>query len=136
MSPCARAATLCVYTSDTMLIVLPLLGQGHSILRSAQPFTILPPPCPVYLYCMYTAMPDILCTSPAAQGLGRDLLGADMLSQAHLVGNFDYTELLQSRGRGVFREYSRTQCLLVKEANTPGPAPSIHKPGQLAVVLL
>lgn len=83
---------------------------------------------------MYTAMPDILCTSPAAQGLGRDLLGADMLSQAHLVGNFDYTELLRSRGRGLFREYSRTQCLLMKEANRPGPAPSFHRPRQLAVI--
>lgn len=59
-----------------------------------------------------------------------------MLSQAHLVGNSDYTELLQSRGRGLFRKYSRTQSWLMKEANRPGPAPSIHKPGQLAVVLL
>jgi hypothetical protein len=67
-------------------------------------------------------MPDIhTLFSPAAQGPGP--------RSAHLVGNFDYTELLQSRGRGLFREYSRTLCLLMKEAKRPGPAPSIRKPG-------
>lgn len=110
-----------------MLIALPLLGQARSILRSARPFTILPLP---YLY-LYTAMPDILCTSPAAQGLVRDLLGADMLSQAHLVANFDYTERLQNWGRGVFRECSRTQGSL-KEVRRPGPVQSVYKPEQLA----
>lgn len=94
-----------------MLVVLPLLGQARSILHSARSFTVLPPH---YLY-LYTAMPDILCTSPAAQGLARDLLGADMLSQAHLIVNYDYTELLQNRGRGVFREYLFEDSMLVDE---------------------
>ncbi|UKZ65163.1 uncharacterized protein TrAtP1_006358 [Trichoderma atroviride] len=48
-----------------MLIVLPLLGQGHSILRSDN---------------LTATLPGIVL--------------------AHLVGNFDYTELLQSRGEG------------------------------------
>lgn len=126
----------CACTSDKMLVVLPLLGQARSILHSAWSFTILPPH---YLY-LYTAMPDILCTSPAAQGLARDLLGADMLSQAHLVVNFDYTELLQNRGSGsisgVPTPYLRTQCLLMEEAKRYGPVQSVYKPRQQAAVLV